>query len=152
LLASAGLGRIAQGEAMPAGEFNQQVAAAQARGEGWTASASCVALKLVGDGYKPRLISEARVRSRVEVTVTDQGAEDASIRGYRFRVALQKGPEGFWQICGGWPSLELLAGSRPPGLLHCPLQLDAKPSGAIRDDDVTVMASRGSDIGPDPGL
>jgi len=34
LLASAGLGRIAQGEAMPAGEFNQQVAAAQARGEG----------------------------------------------------------------------------------------------------------------------
>jgi hypothetical protein len=97
-LASAGIGQIAQGEPMPAGEFNQQVAAAQARGEGWTASASSVALKLVGDGCKSRLTSEARGRSRVEVTVTDQGAEDASIRGYRFPVALQKGPEGFCQI------------------------------------------------------
>lgn len=63
-LASAGIGQIAQGEPMPAGEFNQQVAAAPARGEGWTASASSLALKLVGDGCKSRLISEARVRSR----------------------------------------------------------------------------------------
>jgi hypothetical protein len=98
-LANAGIAQIAQGEPMPAGEFNRHLGAAQARRQGWTASARSVALKLVGDGCcKSHLIREAPVRSRVEVTVTDQDAEDDSMRGYRFREALQKGPEGFWQI------------------------------------------------------
>jgi hypothetical protein len=66
------------------------------------------------------------------VTVTDQGAEDDSIRGYRFRGLCRKVPKAFGRL---WRLAE-------PGIA----------GRVVRDDDVTVMASRGSDIGPDPGL
>lgn len=109
-LASAGVAQIAQREPMPAGEFNRQVTEAHARGEAWAASARSVALKFVGDACcKSRAVREAQGWPRVEVTITDQGDEDDSVRGYQFRVALQKSSEGSWQIVEGgrswncWP-------------------------------------------------
>jgi hypothetical protein len=98
-LAGAGAAQIAQSEPMPAAELNRHVAAAQARGEAWTARARFVALGLVGEGCcKSRAIREAQARLGAEVTITDQGAEDDSVRGYQFRVRLQRGREGIWQI------------------------------------------------------
>jgi hypothetical protein len=98
-LTSAGVARIARTEPMPAAEFNRQVAAAQARGEAWTASARSVALKFVGVACcKSRAVRQAQERSRVEVMITDQGTDDDSVRGYQFRVVLQKGPDGSWRI------------------------------------------------------
>jgi hypothetical protein len=100
-LASAGVAQIAESEPMPAAKFNRQVAQAHARGETWAVSARSVALKFVGDGCcRSRVVQEgnAQGRSRTDLTITDQGAKDDSVCGYRFRVTLQMGSEGSWQI------------------------------------------------------
>lgn len=87
-------------EPMPVAEFNRQTVDAHQHGESWTRSARSTASRFVGENCcKSTAIREDNIgRIGKRVTITNQGAEDDSIRGYRFRVTLTKALKTPWQI------------------------------------------------------
>jgi hypothetical protein len=88
---------------MATAEFNAMVARAASKGESWARSAILVALKLVGEEIEcsSRVIevkSPPEEFASATITITDQGLLDDSVKGYKYRLRLEKRPDRTWRI------------------------------------------------------
>jgi hypothetical protein len=84
-------------------KLNTEISKAAGKGETWTRDAVRVALKFVGEGLKGNTkIIDVRTppegQDTATVTVTASGYLDDAIGGERWRLWLQKSPNGTWTI------------------------------------------------------
>lgn len=92
-------------EPLPVDEFNGEVEEAAARGERWPRLAILVALAFVGEDIQCRLRT-IEVRSQPEdfaaadITITDDGYLDDSVRGCRWVLRLERTADGPWRLVG----------------------------------------------------
>jgi hypothetical protein len=107
-------------------KLNAEVRKAAGKGETWTREPVLVVLKFVGAGLKGnrKIIDVSTPPENQEsatITVTESGYLDDAIGGERWRLWLQKSPEGIWTIQRAlWAQLCNRPGHRFYSAERCP--------------------------------
>jgi hypothetical protein len=90
-------------KSLDSSKLNAEVSRTAGKGETWTRDAVLVALKFIGAGLKgQRKIIDVRTppenQDTATITITETGYSDDAIGGERWRLWLQKNPNGTWTI------------------------------------------------------
>ncbi|MCI0388394.1 MAG: hypothetical protein MOB07_06465 [Acidobacteria bacterium] len=97
-------GKVASYEKVNPDQFNQSVKDAARNQEPWAASAISVALKMAwnGDDAKSTIVEvvkkSAEDPNAITIIVTHDGLMDDSTRAVKYKLELQKGADGVWQV------------------------------------------------------